>query len=125
MFKQMVGSLRYLCNSRLDICYAVGVISRFMNTPRRSHLIAAKRVLRYVKGTINYGLLFPKCKAEVQMELIAVCWSSKKQPVTTLSSCEAEYIASTYAACQLVWLEALMQELKCNVKKPLQLLIDN
>ncbi|PNX90300.1 copia-type polyprotein, partial [Trifolium pratense] len=42
MFKQMIGSLRYLCNSRPDICYAVGVISRFMNSPRKSHLIASK-----------------------------------------------------------------------------------
>ncbi|MCI34368.1 copia-type polyprotein, partial [Trifolium medium] len=118
MFKLMIGSLRYLCNSRPDICYAVGAISRFMNSPKKSHLIAAKRVLRYVKGTIKYGLLFPTHSGEAQMELIGytdsdwcgdkvdrrstsgyvcmlndttVCWSSKKQPVTALSSCEAEY----------------------------------
>ncbi|MCI51878.1 copia protein, partial [Trifolium medium] len=45
MFKQMIGALRYLCNSRPDIYYAVGVISRFMNAPKKSRLIAAKRVL--------------------------------------------------------------------------------
>jgi hypothetical protein len=55
----------------------------------------------------------------------SICWSSKKQPVTALSSCEAEYIASTYGACQLIWLESLMKELKCKLKKPLHLLIDN
>jgi hypothetical protein len=54
-----------------------------------------------------------------------ICWSSKKQPVTALSSCEAEYIASTYAACQMIWLESLMRELKCQLQLPLQLLIDN
>jgi hypothetical protein len=152
MFKQMIGSLRYLCNSMPDICFAVGVISRLMNSPRKSHLIAAKRVMRYVKGTIKYGLLFSSQGSEAQVELIgytdsdwcgdrvdkrstlgyvcmlngtAICWASKKQPVTALSSCEAEYIASTYAACQLVWLESLMKELECDLKKPLQLLIDN
>jgi len=59
MFRQIVGSLRYLCNSRPDICYSVSVISRFMYDPRKSHLIAAKRILRYIKGTIDLGLLFP------------------------------------------------------------------
>lgn len=152
MYKQLVGSLRYLCNSRPDICYAVGVISRFMNEPRKSHLIAAKRILRYVKGTANYGLVFPANRGEDQLDLIgysdsdwcgdrvdrrstsgyvfmlngvAICWSSKKQPVTALSSCEAEYIAGTYAACQLVWLESLCLELKCKLQKPQKLLIDN
>jgi len=52
LFKQIVGSLRYLCNSRLDIAYAVGIISRFMSKPRASHLLAAKRVMRYIKGTL-------------------------------------------------------------------------
>jgi hypothetical protein len=152
MFKQMIGSLRYLCNSRPDICFIVGVISRFMNSPRKSHLIAAKRILRYVKGTVNYGVLFPKHEAKSAVKLIgysdsdwcgdrvdrrstsgyvfllngaAISWSSRKQPVTALSSCEAEYVAGSYAACQLVWLESLIMELKCELVKPVQLLIDN
>ncbi|MCH80525.1 copia-type polyprotein [Trifolium medium] len=117
MFKQIVGSLRYLCNSRPDICYAVGVVSRFMSMPRKSHLIVAKRILRVDRrSTSGYMCL---------LNGALICWSSKKQPVTALSSCEAEYIASTYAACQMIWLETLMDELKCNLKKPLQLLIDN
>lgn len=59
MFRQIVGSLRYLCNSRPDICYSMSVIRKFMHDPRKSHLIAAKRILRYIKGTIDFGLLFP------------------------------------------------------------------
>nr|ABD28383.1 Peptidase S8 and S53, subtilisin, kexin, sedolisin; Integrase, catalytic region; Zinc finger, CCHC-type; Peptidase aspartic, catalytic, putative [Medicago truncatula] len=59
MFRQIVGSLRYLCNSRPDICYSVSVISKFMHDPKKSHLIAAKRLLRYIKGTMDLGLLFP------------------------------------------------------------------
>jgi len=114
MFRQIVGSLRYLCNSRPNICYSVSVISKFMHDPRKPHLIAAKRILRYVKGTMEYGLLFPYgAKSEVN-ELIgysdsdwcgdltdrkstsgyvfkfndaAISWCTKKQPVTALSSC--------------------------------------
>ena len=70
MFRQIVGSLRYLCNSRPYICYSVSEISKFMHDPRKPHLIAAKRILRYVKGTMEYGLLFPNgAKSEVN-ELI-------------------------------------------------------
>jgi len=70
MFRQIVGSLRYLCNSRPNICYSVSVISKFMHDPRKPHLIATKRILRYVKGTMKYGLLFPYgAKSEVN-ELI-------------------------------------------------------
>ncbi|KAG4958455.1 hypothetical protein JHK87_035088 [Glycine soja] len=98
-YKQLVGSLRYLCNSRPDICYAVGVLSKFMNRPKKSHFLAAKRVLRYVKGTMQY--------------------------VTALSSCEAEYISGSFAACQAIWLKSLLDELKCEVQMPLSLLIDN
>ena len=58
-FRQLVGSLRYLCNSIPDICFAVSLISRFMQKPRLSHMQAAKRVLRFVKGTIDNGVLFP------------------------------------------------------------------
>lgn len=60
LYKQMVGSLRYLYNSRPDISYGVGLISRFMDDPRQSHLVAAKRIMRYLKGTLDYGILFPK-----------------------------------------------------------------
>jgi hypothetical protein len=116
MFRQIVGSLRYLCNSRPDICYSVSVISRFMHDPRKSHLIAAKRILRYIKGTIDFGLLFPYGAQSKVNELkgysdsdwcgdltdrrntsgyvykfndAAISRCTKKQPVTALSSCEA------------------------------------
>jgi hypothetical protein len=55
----------------------------------------------------------------------AISWSSKKQPVTALSSCEAKYVAGSYVACQLVWLESLIMELNYELVKPVQLLIDN
>lgn len=48
-FRQIVGSLRYLCTSRPDLVYAVGLVSRYMESPSNAHLLAAKRVLKYVK----------------------------------------------------------------------------
>lgn len=54
LFKQIVGSLRYICNIRPDICFGVGLISKFMDDPRKSHLVAAKRIMRYLKG--NFGV---------------------------------------------------------------------
>ncbi|XP_058075831.1 secreted RxLR effector protein 161-like [Magnolia sinica] len=60
MYRQIVGSLIYLTLSRPDIAYAVGVVSRFMQTPKKPHLEAVRRILRYVKGTIDLGLLYKK-----------------------------------------------------------------
>jgi hypothetical protein len=69
LFKQVVGSLRFICNTRPDINYAVGSVSRFMSKPKTSHLIAAKRILRYLKGTKDYGLVFPTSNNNSQIEL--------------------------------------------------------
>ena len=60
LYKQIIGSLRYLCNTRPDICQSVELLSRFMEKPQECHLIAVKRVLRYIKGTIDHGVLLPK-----------------------------------------------------------------
>ncbi|KAG6529238.1 hypothetical protein ZIOFF_011434 [Zingiber officinale] len=57
-FKSLVGSLRYLTCTRPDILYAVGLVSRYMEDPTTTHLKIAKRILRYIKGTIDFGLLY-------------------------------------------------------------------
>src|ERR1044072_6362112 len=54
LFRQLVGCLRFICHSRPEIAYGVGLVSRFMANPKQSHLIAAKRILRYIKGTLSY-----------------------------------------------------------------------
>src|SRR4051812_49356764 len=130
IFKQLVGSLRYLCNTRPDICYAVGFVSRFTSKPKWSHYQAAVRILRYIKGTLKFGIVFPSGRKE-ESELLSyfdfdccgdrvdrrstsgylfmflggpISWSSKKKVVIALSTCEAKYIADVVAACQVVWL---------------------
>ena len=56
LYRQMIGSLMYLTNTWPDICFAVNTLSQYMVDPRQVHLVAAKHVLRYLKGTIDYGL---------------------------------------------------------------------
>ncbi|KAK2442743.1 putative mitochondrial protein [Trifolium repens] len=138
MFRQLVGSLRYLCQSRPDISYAVGYISRFMSKPLKSHFLAAKRILRYINDTVHYGVLFPYSSNRETLELVGfsdadwcgdkierkstsgylfkfqgapVSWCSKKQSVIALSSCEAEYVAGSLASCQANWLQSLLSEM--------------
>ena len=55
-YRQIIGSLMYLTNSRPDICFAVNTLSQYLVQPRRVHLVTAKHVMRYLKGTIDFGL---------------------------------------------------------------------
>ncbi|KAG4951935.1 hypothetical protein JHK85_045802 [Glycine max] len=96
MFRQIVGSLRFICHSRPKVAFSVGLVSRFMSDPRQPHLIAAKRIM-----------------------------SSKKQTVIALSTCEAKYIAACAVACQALWLSSLLEELKVVTDEAMDLLVDN
>ncbi|KAI9165514.1 hypothetical protein LWI28_015473 [Acer negundo] len=134
-FKSLVGSLRYLTCTRPDVLYGVGLVSRYMETPDQSHLNAAKRILRYIKGTLNDGILYTRCEdcrligysdSDWGRDLderksttgftyfmgdTAFTWSSKKQAIVTLSSCEAEYVAACSAVCHGIWIRNVLQYL--------------
>lgn len=58
LYKSLVGSLRYLTITRPDIVYGVGLVSRYMEKPMQTHWLAANRILRYLKGTLNLGLFY-------------------------------------------------------------------
>ena len=60
MYRSLVGSLRYLVHTRPNITYAVGYVSRFMEKPRQEHLVAVKHILRYIAGTVDYGIVYSK-----------------------------------------------------------------
>ena len=54
----MIGSLMYLMNTRLDICFAMNTLSQFLMDPRHVHLIATNHILSYLKGTVDYGIKY-------------------------------------------------------------------
>ena len=56
MYRSMIGKLQYVVHSRLDIALAVGIVARFSANPKENHLLAVKRIMRYLKGTDDFGL---------------------------------------------------------------------
>jgi hypothetical protein len=123
-----------------------------MEKPKVSHLAAVKRILRYVKGIVDYGILFPSCDVGKECKLIGftdaswcsdvddmrptagymffinnapISWCSNKEQVVALSSCEAEYIAAALCATQALWLKTLIEEVTGEVSKAATIKIDN
>jgi hypothetical protein len=58
MYRQMIGSLMYLTNTRPNICFAVNTLSQYMVEPRHVHLVVARHVMRYLRGTVDYGIRY-------------------------------------------------------------------
>ncbi|GAU38708.1 hypothetical protein TSUD_396360 [Trifolium subterraneum] len=151
-FRSLIGSLRYLCNTRPDLVYSVGIVSRFMDKPRVSHLVVVKRILRYVKGTMDCGIVFSASDVGKNCKLVGytdaswcgdvedrkstagymfligdapISWCSKKEQVVALSSCEAEYITASMCATQAIWLKNLIEEIAGKGMDSVTLKIDN
>ncbi|KAK6117412.1 hypothetical protein DH2020_048868 [Rehmannia glutinosa] len=149
LFKSLVGCLRYLTCTRPDILYAVGLVSRYMENPTTTHFKAAKRILCYLKGTIDFGLFYSVSNDyklvgysdsdwagdtddrksttgfTFFMGDIAFTWASKKQPIVTLSTCEAEYVAATSCVSHVVWLRNLLKELSMSQEDPTEIYVNN
>ena len=120
-----------------------------MENPTEIHLLAAKRILRYLQGTRDFGLFYKKGEKSdlfgftdsdyagdqddrrstsgyvFMLGTGAVSWSSKKQPIVTLSTTEAEFVAATACACQAIWLKKLLEELQFKEDKPTLIYCDN
>ena len=132
LYRQLIGSLMYLVNTRPDISFAVNTLSQFMVEPRRVHWVAAKHVLRYLRGTVDYGLNYVQndgvnligytdsdwAGSAVDRKSTSGCcfslgsavvsWFSRKQKSVALSSTEAEYMAASQASCEAIWLRKLL-----------------
>ncbi|XP_048622851.1 secreted RxLR effector protein 161-like [Brassica napus] len=120
-----------------------------MSSPTQLHLAAVKRIMRYLKGTLEYGIWY---KRGEESELIAytdsdyvgdiddskstsgyvflmcggaVAWSSRKQPIVTLSSTEAEYVAAATCACQAIWMRRILEEISHGQAGEMVLFCDN
>ena len=148
-FKQLVGSLMYLTATRLDMMFVTSLVSRYMAKPTELHLQTAKRALRYLKGTVNYGIFY---KRDGNGELLAytdsdyagdvedrkstsgyvfilnssaISWCSKKQPIVTLSTTEAEFVAAAVCTCQAIWIRRILKELRYNDQNCTYIWCDN
>ncbi|KAJ9536658.1 hypothetical protein OSB04_un000131 [Centaurea solstitialis] len=141
IYRSMIGSLLYLTATRPDIMFATCFCARFQANPKESHLAAVKRILRYLKGTPELGLWYPK---DSSFELISftdsdyggckldrkstsgscqflgdklVSWTSKKQNCVSTSTAEAEYVAAASCCSQVLWMKTQLLDYGYKLKR--------
>ncbi|KAH9725755.1 retrovirus-related pol polyprotein from transposon RE2 [Citrus sinensis] len=134
-YRSLVGGLQYLVLTRPEIAYAVHKLSQYVSAPTLQHILACKRVLRYLKETEDFGLKFSTegemklsgytdadwaCDIDDRKSTRAYCiylgsnlisWSSKKQSVVARSNAESEYRALAAASAEISWIQSLFDEL--------------
>eukprot|EP00253_Pinus_taeda_P034602 PITA_34602 len=149
LYRQLIGSLMYLVNTRPDFCFAVNTMSQFMCEPRKVHWVAAKHILRYLQGTVDYGLDYRQgdgvrlagytdsdwagCASDRKstsgccfgLGSVVVSWFSRKQQSVALSSAEAEYMAASLASCEAIWLRKMLFSLFGQPLRPSVIYCDN
>ncbi|KAK5771085.1 hypothetical protein PVK06_047260 [Gossypium arboreum] len=148
-YRSLVGCLLYLTATKANIMYAVNLLSRFMYFYNVAYFKAAKRVLRYVKGTLGYGVKFERAEELMLVGysdsdwagsvddmkstsgyfftrgLRVFSWSSKKQQIVAQSTTEAEYIAAATAVNQAIWLRKLLSDLNAEQVEATEIKVDN
>ncbi|KAH9671985.1 Integrase catalytic domain-containing protein [Citrus sinensis] len=141
MYRGMIGSLLYLTASRPDIMFSVCLCARFQSCPKESHLLAVKRIFRYLSGTIDIGLWYPRgthidltCFSDADfagykvdrkstsgtcyiLGHSLVSWFSKKQNSVALSTTEAEYIAAGSCCAQALWMKQTPRDYDINFEQ--------
>ena len=149
LYQYIVGPLLYASTrTRLDISAAVGILCRHMADPKTSHLIAAKRVLRYLQCTRDYALrIGPEDKTLtvysdadwagdrvdrkstsgilIKLGGAAIHWKSAKQDAVALYTCESEFFAASEACRLVIWLRKMLSELELEQKQSTKIFIDN
>src|SRR3984885_12829257 len=147
-YRSMIGSLLYLTGTRPEIMHAVGIVGRFQANPKEMHLQAVKRIFKYLQGTQNYGLWYPR---DTDLTLHAYTdadwagsvddrkstsggaffmgsrldsWFSKKQSSVALSTAEAEYVAASSCCTQLLWMMQTLQDFQITCTPPISILCD-
>ena len=148
LYQSAVESLLYQSTkARPDITYAVGAVARFSSKPSQAHWVAVKRIMRYLSGTLDYGLLYgyndniagfsdadwagdcTDCKSTsgfvFMLSGAAISCNSKKQICVALSTAEAEYIALAKATQESIWLQKLLQDMSETSVTPITIFEDN
>ena len=148
-YRRLVGRLIYLTITRPDLCYAVHISSQFIQEPLEEHMHAARRLLRYIKGTSGYGILM---RSDCDLQIRAYCdadwgacpltrrsltgylvtidgspisWKTKKQTTVSRSSAEAEYRSMAATTSELMWLKAFLASLGVFHESAMHLFCDN
>ncbi len=148
-YRSAVGSLIYLVTgTRPDIAVAVGEVAKYSNNPGRQHWMAVKRILRYLKETVNFGI---KCDPKsvdlvgysdadwagdldtrrsttgylFKLGSVPICWKSKRQPTVALSTAEAEYMALSMATQTAIWIRKLLNDFDVASVEPVVIYEDN
>lgn len=150
-FQSLIGSMMYFAiGTRPDVAYAVARLAQYSANPTEQHLKMAKYVLRYVKGTLDYGIVYDGFAEEAQLLSYtdsdyaenrddrhsisayvfklaggAISWMSRKQSSAAQSTAEAEYISMAEAAKQLQWYYNLYSELGLPDPTPIDMRCDN
>ena len=151
LYQRAVGCLMYAATTtHPNIGSAIGILAQFMSAPGLSHWSGIKRILRYIRGTQDYGLLFTTdddgnklvgfsdsdWAGDVDTRRSTsgytfhvgnslVSWSSKKQATVAKSSTEAEYVALSFATQEAVWLRRLLESINCSETTPTTIFEDN
>ncbi|KAD3337311.1 hypothetical protein E3N88_32831 [Mikania micrantha] len=110
-YRAIIGSLMYLTASRPNIMFATCLCARFQANPKASHMLAVKRIFRYLKGAPDLGL----CKKSISggcqfLGSRIVSWQCKKQSCVSTSTAEAEYIAASSCCAQVIWIQNQMKD---------------
>jgi hypothetical protein len=147
-YRSLTDALQYLTFSRPDIAYAVQQVCLHMHTPREPHLTALKRILCYLRGSLDHGLLQPSSTSELVVYTDAdwagypdtrrstsgyavflganlVSWSTMLQPVVSRSSAEAEYSAMANGVAKASWMRQLLHELYSPLQRATLVYCDN
>ncbi|GAU47982.1 hypothetical protein TSUD_87860 [Trifolium subterraneum] len=151
LFRSIVGALQYATLTRPEISYSVNKVCQFLSNPLEEHWKAVKRILRYLSGTLTYGLVLQPAPIHQPLSLIRFCdanwasdpddrrstsgaciyvgpnlvsWWSKKQTLVARSSAEAEYRSLASLTAEILWLQSLLTELQCKFSTP-RILCDN
>ncbi|KAM1941804.1 hypothetical protein ACFX13_029341 [Malus domestica] len=147
-YRSIVGALQYLTWTRPDISFAVNQVCQFLHCPRDTHFQAVKRILRFLKGTVDHGIWFKKGSLHltafsdadwagcvfyrrstsgycVYLGSNLISWSAKKQQTVARSSTEAEYRSLALTAAEITWICKIFKDLTFPLSHPPTLWCDN